>query len=54
MQKFLKMKLRPQVGVKIDKNIIFMIPWGHHKVIMDKCKDNQQKALFFCAKDIRK
>lgn len=52
MQKFLKMKLRPQVGVKIDKNIIFMIPWGHHKVIMDKCKDNQQKALFFVQKTL--
>lgn len=32
---------------RFNKNIIFMIPWGHHKVIMDKCKDDQQKALFF-------
>jgi len=29
-----------------------MIPWGHHKVIMDKCKDDQQKALFFVQKTL--
>ena len=40
-------EIAPQVGAQIDKNIIFMIPWGHHKVIMDKCKEDQQKALFF-------
>ena len=22
----------PQVGAQIDKNVIFMIPWGHHKI----------------------
>lgn len=42
----------PQVGAQIDKNIIFMIPWGHHKVIMDKCKDDQEKALFFVQKTL--
>ena len=40
-------EIAPQVGAQIDKNIIFMIPWGNHKVIMDKCKEDQQKALFF-------
>lgn len=45
-------EIMPQVGAQIDKNIIFMIPWGHHKVIMDKCKDNQQKALFFVQKTL--
>ena len=39
--------ITPQTGAQIDKNIIFMIPWGHHKVIMDKCKEDQQRALFF-------
>ena len=41
----------PQVGAQIDKNVIFMIPWGHHKIIMDKCKD-QEKALFFVQKTL--
>lgn len=41
-----------QVGAQIDKKIIFMIPWGHHKVIMDKCKDDQKKALFFVQKTL--
>lgn len=47
-----KNEVTPQVGAQIDKNIIFMIPWGHHKVIMDKCKDDQQKALFFVQKTL--
>ena len=41
----------PQVGAQIDKNVIFMIPWGHHKIIMDKCKE-QEKALFFVQKTL--
>ena len=38
----------PQVGGKIqasfpsqDLSPIFNVPWGHHKLIMDKVKDNQ-------------
>ncbi|MGN0513341.1 MAG: PDDEXK nuclease domain-containing protein [Lachnospiraceae bacterium] len=45
-------EITPQVGAQIDKNIVFMIPWGHHKVIMDKCKEDQQKALFFVQKTL--
>ena len=26
---------------------IFMIPWGHHRVILDRCKSDSQKALFY-------
>ena len=26
---------------------IFVVPWGHHKILIDKCKNNPQKALFF-------
>ncbi|MDE7336023.1 MAG: PDDEXK nuclease domain-containing protein, partial [Muribaculaceae bacterium] len=29
-----------------------MIPWGHHKVIMDKYQDNINKAIFFVRKTI--
>lgn len=50
----IKSIITPQTGAQIDKNIIFMIPWGHHKVIMDKCKEDQQRALFFCTKCTRK
>ena len=37
---------RPQVGD--DLQIIFRIPWGYNKIILDKCKGNSAKALFFC------
>lgn len=30
--------------------IIFSIPWGHHKLILDRCKDEIDKALFFIRK----
>ena len=33
---------RPQVGD--DLQIIFRIPWGHNKIILDKCKGNSAKA----------
>lgn len=33
---------QPQVGAEI-----YAIPWGHIKLIVDKCKDNPEKALFF-------
>ena len=29
---------------------IFMIPWGHHIQIINKCKGNTDKALFFVKK----
>lgn len=41
---------RPQLGddLKEDAKIgIFTIPWGHHKLIIDKCKNNADKAMFF-------
>lgn len=33
---------QPQVGSEI-----YAIPWGHIKLIVDKCKDDPKKALFF-------
>ena len=36
----------PQVGVNLE-SLIFNIPWGHNKLIIDKCKGDKQKALFF-------
>ena len=40
---------RPQVGD--DLQIIFRIPWGHNKIILDKCKGNSAKALFQMPKE---
>ena len=42
----------PQAGAKTQEEIIFLIPWGHNKVILDKCKDNKDKALFFANKTL--
>ncbi|MCR5249092.1 MAG: PDDEXK nuclease domain-containing protein [Lachnospiraceae bacterium] len=42
----------PQAGAKISEEIIFLIPWGHNKAILDKCKDNRDKALFFVNKTL--
>jgi len=27
--------------------VLCSIPWGHHRLIIDRCSDNPQKALFF-------
>ena len=40
----------PQVGEDFENGMsetLFAIPWGHHKIIIDKCKRNPQKVLFF-------
>ena len=31
---------------------IFLIPWGHHVVLMNACRNNPQKALFYVRKTI--
>ena len=49
-----KNEIRPQAGgelIDLSENkgasIIFNIPWGHHKLILDKVKGNAKKALFY-------
>ena len=40
----------PQVvgdGENWDMRQLFLIPWGHHRYIIDKCFDAPQKALFY-------
>ncbi len=34
---------RPQAGD--DLQIIFRIPWGHNKIILDKCKGNSEACF---------
>lgn len=41
----------PQLVGKLIKDI-FSIPWGHHRVIIDKCLSNPHKALFFVRQTI--
>lgn len=55
---------RPQVGDDLRKNQnspqlgddfqnqFFSIPWGHNKLIIDKCKGNYDKAIFYVQKTI--
>ena len=38
--------ITPQLVEQI-RNDIFSIGWGHHRFIIDKFKDQPQKALFF-------
>ena len=33
-------------------NNVFMIPWGHIKVLIDKCHDNPKKFNFYINKVI--
>lgn len=51
----------PQVGEQIqtssnrpnlvdDFTLLMNIPWGHHKVIIDKVKGNAKKGMFFVRK----
>ena len=44
--------ITPQTGAQIMKYSVFHIPWGHNKLIIDKCKDNKEKALFFVNKTL--
>ena len=48
-----KMEFRPQVEDEIIPQAVehlFCIPWGHHKLIIDKLMGQPQKALFYVNK----
>ena len=40
-------QISPQVVAKLS-----MVPWGHHRFIIDKCKSNTKKAWFYINKII--
>ena len=40
---------RPQVGDDLNQNLIFKLPWGHIKLLINKIKDS--KALDFYLKE---
>ncbi len=39
-----------EADAKLETEKIFMIPWGHNKAIIDKCKGNYNKAIFYVQK----
>jgi Uncharacterized conserved protein len=47
-------KIVPQVEERFEMaaNKVFMIPWGHIKVLIDKCHDNPEKFHFYIDKVI--
>lgn len=47
---FKQLENRPQL--EDDLQIIFLIPWGHNRIILDKCKGNSEKALFYVKKTL--
>ncbi len=36
----------PQVGEQLRRDI-FCVPWGHHKLLIDKCRNDLDKTVFF-------
>ena len=40
-------EISPQI---VDE--LCQIPWGHHRYIIDKCRDNPEKAFFYVRKTI--
>jgi predicted nuclease of restriction endonuclease-like (RecB) superfamily len=41
---------RPQLVDDLD--VIYTIPWGHYRYILDKCRNNPDKALFYVQKTL--
>lgn len=35
-----------------SEQLVFCIPWGHNRTIIDKCRDNQAKTIFFVKETI--
>ena len=42
----------PQLVGELSGEELFSIPWGHHRVIVDKCKLDRDKSIFFVKKTI--
>ena len=42
----------PQLGEDFVYPEIFRIPWGHNKAIIDRCRENREKALFYVRKTL--
>ena len=42
----------PQLVGDLSDKEWFSIPWGHHRAIIDKCKLDREKSIFFVKKTI--
>ncbi len=43
----------PRLVGKLDYEELFAVPWGHHRLIIDRCKEDGVKASFFIRKTIQ-
>lgn len=43
----------PQVVAELNLEDLFAVPWGHHRLIIDRCKDDSARAAFFVKKIIQ-
>ena len=43
----------PQVVADLKVEDLFAVPWGHHRMIIDRCKDDYDKAAFFVKKTMQ-
>ena len=43
--------IRPQLVDELEN--LLLIPWGHHRFIIDKCKGNTEKALFYVQQTVK-
>ena len=43
----------PQLVGDLDYEELFTVPWGHHRLIIDRCKEDGTKASFFVRKTIQ-
>lgn len=43
----------PQLVGDLNKDDLFAVPWGHHRLIIDRCKDDSERAVFFIKKIIQ-
>lgn len=52
LENITKNKILPQVDANLDykNNKIFMLPWGHIKLLIDKCHNNPERFNFYINK----
>ena len=43
----------PQVVGNLSEEDLFAVPWRHHRIIIDRCKEDSNKAVFFVEKTIQ-
>ena len=43
----------PQLVGGLSEEDLFAVPWGHHRMIIDRCKEDTNTAIFFIKKTIQ-